>query len=517
MTTQAKNGLCPTPFLQENLFPRTGGFVDGRYCENITTSQGDISCCLPCPQAEWRYSDDLISKTFISSWINVAILPLSIFLLVTYAVLPPKWTHRHYLTICFTIGICLMEIAFIIPLGTKPNECYNEITPNDMRSDLSCAFTGSLLLFGGWAVVIWSFLRTIALHLQVCWEIIIGPKFMWGALIVGWGIPAIGLAVMLVLTGVSYRFGNVCHINHANSLQDYWIPLMVFAAIALVLQMTTLVYCVHVYVRSLFDNSPTTTNSSALPSYSGSVRTQTARQAYKRVQRVIQLQWRGIAVVFTIIGNVIFFAIVFISMDNSVKSSPETATKGRPWIICLALTQGDKEKCHSYTTDLGPNEATVLAVLILLSLSGMWNFIFVIRTSMLVGWVKFFKSKFVHSNEFVSADARGHLGDTRAYEMLSSSASHQLKMPEPTVTSTSPTDISSSKSRLSGGKSAEGGDYFGREAKYTSPAMSFSSPRPPSSAHGNYSRDWDARATFARPNPTYSHGNSYSYSSYRNS
>ncbi|KAL2218597.1 hypothetical protein M432DRAFT_377923 [Thermoascus aurantiacus ATCC 26904] len=511
MTTQAKNGFCPTPFLQEDLFPATGGFVDGRNCENITTTQGEISCCLPCPQAEWRYSDDLISKTVISSWINVAILPLSIFLLVTYAVLPEKWTHRHYLSICFTLGICCMEIAFIIPLGTKPNECFNEITPNDMRSDLSCAFTGAFLLFGGWAVVIWSFLRTIALHLQVCWEVIIGPKFMWGALIFGWGVPAIGTAIMLVLTGVSYRFGNVCHINHDKSLQDYWIPLMVFAAISLVIQMTTLVYCVNVYIRSLFDNSPTTTNSSALPSYSGSVRTLTARQAYKRVRRVIRLQWRGIAVVFTIIANVIFFAVVFISMDNSVKSSPETAAKIRPWIVCLALTQGDREACRSYTAGLGPNEATILAVLVLLSLSGMWNFIFIIRSSMIVGWIDFIKNLFIHHNEFVSADAR-YLSD-RTYEMLSSSASQKLKTPEPVVTP-SPSDKSGSTFGFSASKSVEGGDYFGREAKYTSPAMSFSTPRPPSSAHN---RDWDSRATFARPNPSHGHGYSNSYSSYRNS
>jgi hypothetical protein len=162
---------------------------------------------------------------------------------------------------------------------------------------------------------------------------------MAAALVAGWGVPAIGLAVMLVLTGVSYRFGDVCHINHTNSLKDYWIPLMVFAAVALFLQMTTLVYCINVYVKSLFDKDATTTNSSALPSYSGSIRTVTARQAYKRVRRIIRLQWRGIAIVLTIIGNIIFFTVIFIKMDGTFRSSPETEKKAIAWVTCLALTK----------------------------------------------------------------------------------------------------------------------------------------------------------------------------------
>lgn len=125
-----------------------------------------------------NFFSELADKASAASWISVAILPLCIFLLVSYAVLPVKFTHRHYLGICFTLGICFMEVrcciegsqnvlltdmqlAFIIPLGTKPEQCYNEITPNDMHSSLSCAFTGALLLFGGWMVIVWSMLGSI--------------------------------------------------------------------------------------------------------------------------------------------------------------------------------------------------------------------------------------------------------------------------------------------------------------------------------------------------------------------
>ncbi|KAL1969101.1 hypothetical protein VTN77DRAFT_355 [Rasamsonia byssochlamydoides] len=494
MATTSKNGLCPPPFLQESLFPSSGGYIDGRFCETVNTAAGTLSCCLPCPLENWRYPDNVHSKTVAASWLAVAVLPLSAFLLITYAVLPAKWTHRNYISICFTLALCCMQIAFIIPLGTKPQQCYNEITPNDMRSSLSCAFTGAFLLFGGVAVVSWSLIRTIALHLQVCWEVIIGAKFMMVSFICGWGVPVIVLALMLIFTGVSYRFGDVCHINSPNSLGDYWIPVLVIGSLSLILQFVTLGYCIHVYVKSLFDTNPTSTTNSGLPSYSGSVRTVTARQAYKRVRRVLELQWRSIALVLTIIANVIFFAVVFVRLNNSLKPTPENLQRASKWIFCLALTRGDASQCVADADGVALNEATLLAVLVLLAVSSFWNFIFVVRWSMVQGWIDFIKGLFVQQVEFVSADARTRFPDTRTYEMLSS-RQQTLKSPEPVVTSPLST---STTLRNSDGKSS---DYFGREAKYTSPAMSFSSPRPPSSQQNG--RYWDPQSSFARSNSTY--------------
>lgn len=54
---------------------------------------------------------DVIEKTQIASWISVAMLPLCIFILISYAVLAPKWTNRHYTNIPLTAGIALMEVG----------------------------------------------------------------------------------------------------------------------------------------------------------------------------------------------------------------------------------------------------------------------------------------------------------------------------------------------------------------------------------------------------------------------
>lgn len=330
------------------------------------------------------------------------------------------------------------------------------------------------------------FIRTVAFHLQVCWEVILGRKFMWGAIACGLGIPILGQTVMLIYTGVSYRFGSMCHINIDHSQQDYWIPLLALSAAALVLQLTTMAYCIYVYVKSIFDNT-STTNSSALPSYTSSVRTVTARQAYRRIRRVLQLQWRGVALVLVIIGNVIFFAVVFVKLNDSVKLTPETFAKAEPWIMCLVSAKGDRERCQEFADKVGPNAATLLAVLILLSLVGLWTFILFFRPSLVLGWIEFFKSKFVRHHEYISADARAKFGDARAYEMLT----NPMKTPEPVLKSPTP-------SRMDGAASPDNGRFFGRDASYVTPSMSFSAPkrpRPPTSSQG---REWVPEATFAR-------------------
>ena len=238
-----------------------------------------------------------------------------------------------------------------------------------MKTNTPCALSGAFLLAGGWCGIMWVFLRALALHLQICWQRVLGKTFMYGALAAGWGIPAIALTIALVFSGVSFRFGESCHINHKNSLADFWIPLLCFAGITVIVQFATFGYCIKVYLQSLSDEAATT-NSSGLPSYSGSIRpTLTPRQAYKRVRRVLELQWRGIVIVLVIIADVIFFAVVFVFLDNIEAKLIDDPTKALPWLACLAGSKGDKNKCLKLADPLVVNIATVMAVLLLLSVS----------------------------------------------------------------------------------------------------------------------------------------------------
>ncbi|KAI9642245.1 hypothetical protein NHQ30_009047 [Ciborinia camelliae] len=387
------------------------------------------------------------------------------------------------------MATALLQLGFIIPLGAKPEQCYNAITPNDMSTSFTCAISGAFIMAGGWSGVMWVFLRSVALHLQICWQVVIGKKFMWGALATGWGIPAIALTFGMIFSGVSFRFGDTCHINHKNSLADFWIPLLIFSGATLIIQFVTFAYCIKVYFSSLADSSNTTETSGVLPVYTNSVRTVSPRQAYRRVRRVIQLQWRGIAIVLVIVADVIFFAIVFVFMDDLETNIIKDPKKAEQWLTCLLRTAGDKNACLSLASNLVVNEATVGAVLVLLSFNGFWAAIFLGRKAMITGWIDMYRGKMKPKNEFISADVHT-FKDPRAYEMLSkdrdkrdSKAMEAYETPD-AVSPVSPVSPVRKNGR-------ETPDYFGREARYKSPSRSFSKPNPPQS--------WDSTSTYAAP------------------
>jgi len=467
-TTLNLRGLCPAPFYQSSRFPDVGGHIDGRLCTALTAT---INCCLPCPMTDWTYPDTFNTMSTVANWITVASMVCCAFLLISWAFLPVEKTHRHYLSICLTLGICLMNMGFIIPLAAQPNECFNEITPHSMETSSVCATSGSFLLAGGWAGVIWIFLRALSLHLQICWQVVVGRTYMWFAQALGWGVPIVGLVVLLVFSGVSFRFGATCHINHENSLADFWIPLLVFAGLTTVIQFATFGYCIKVYLASLSDNAASTENSN-LPSYTNSIRTMSPKQAYRRVRRVVQLQWRGIVIVLIILADVVFFSIVFVFADNAVQSIKDDPSLALPWVKCLISTKGDKTKCLDLAENLAPSVPTVIAVLILLGMNGIWLMMLLGRWTMFTGWVELFQSfGGRQKKEFVSADARVEAyKEPRSYQMLSRDSGKSEFVLTP---------LSAAKSPTSPHDGRRTPDYFGPTANYQPHTRSFSSPKPP--------------------------------------
>lgn len=279
-----------------------------------------------------------------------------------YDLLSSKLAWRKKLT------VVALQLGFVVPLAAQPEECFDSITPHSMQSSSVCAASGTLLILGGWAGVMWAFLRAVSLHLQICWQVVVGRNFMWFSQAVGWGIPILGVVLAIVFSGFSFRFGSTCHINHKNSLADLWIPLLVFAGMTLILQFATFGYCIKVYLASLADNTASTENS-GLPSYTNSIRTMTPKQAYRRVRRVIELQWRGIAIVLIIITDVVFFSIVFVFQDNTVETVRRHPEHALGWIGCLIANGGDKVPCLPQAGSLVVNIRTVGAVLFLLGVS----------------------------------------------------------------------------------------------------------------------------------------------------
>lgn len=128
------------------------------------------------------------------------------------------------------------------------------------------------------------------------------------------------------------------------------------------------------------DRTVQSNNESALPSYSNSVRTATAAHAYRRVRRVVGLHWRGIVIVLLILANVVFFSIIFVYYDTMTQRSLKDIPDGEKWVMCLILNGGDKNKCLKLAENVVLSRATVMVVLILLSVClsvadcGQWDY-----------------------------------------------------------------------------------------------------------------------------------------------
>ena len=380
----------------------------------MTLLPGDPTCCLPCPATSWTYPNSFDTYVSIAEWLNVVGLILLAFMLVSYIVLPAQKTRSHYLSICLIVSVLMVTLGFTIPLAAQPEQCYDKITPNDMYSLSECAWSGAFIVAGGLSATVWIFIRALSMNLQICFDIVPGQRFFYGSQALGWGIPAALFTATMTATGVSFRFGSACHVNHVNSMKDFWGPLLGFAGAAGVLQIITFGYCINVYLRNLWSDQAgqsTQGSSSGLPSYNGSVRTQTARAVYQRLKKVLWLQWRGISIVTIILVDVVFFSIVFVYLDDLQNSITGDWQKIEPWLACLVFAtnqttgQSDKGQCLYLVDGWLVNQPTVIAVLLLLSLAGIQVFLFLTRPSIFPAWIDFFKGRF-RSPEFVSLDAR---------------------------------------------------------------------------------------------------------------
>jgi hypothetical protein len=143
-----------------------------------------------------------------------------------------------------------------------------------------------------------------------------------------------------------------------------------------------------------------------------------AKAAYRRVRKVIVLQWRGIMVVVILITTATYFAVVFLQLDNASVSTQRDPTLVLPWATCLFLNGGDKNKCLDQVSAIILGEPSVATCLYLIAFLGVWCVLFLGRWSMVGAWWDLICSPFrSDSDNWVSADAR-RLSDPRNYEML---------------------------------------------------------------------------------------------------
>lgn len=64
---------------------------------------------------DWVYPDYFKTMTTTANWVATASVIFTVFLLLSWAVLPVDKTGRHYLSVCLTAAVLLMNVSTTAP------------------------------------------------------------------------------------------------------------------------------------------------------------------------------------------------------------------------------------------------------------------------------------------------------------------------------------------------------------------------------------------------------------------
>lgn len=263
-------------------------------------------------------------------------------------------------------------------------------------------------------------LRSLWTHLRVCWDVRQTKTLFYLTQAIGWGLPGLFLALTIPITGVSYRVGPACVPNQKNAFLTWFGWLISFACLAALLQFVTTFFCLWLYLKDVFwgtsltgtrmSEMETTTSTKAPTTVTSSDR----KLAWKRVRKVLSLQWRSIVLTTLVIVEVVFFSVVFIhETSTALRLSSHQTDEIVTWAVCLITHLGRKEECLSITKILGLSEARIIASFMLAAVSrpsfpknppshsmphtdecvrsiqliGYLTFALMLRRSMLRGWL----------------------------------------------------------------------------------------------------------------------------------
>lgn len=206
------------------------------------------------------------------------------------------------------------------------------------------------------------FFRSISLYLQLIWDIEPGTKFRAFALICIFGGSLGLLGIALGVSGVSYQVGDMCYISYPKSVGSFWGPLLAVAFISFVIQTFIMGFCIRGVITrggtarfSIFRRSDTPDSlSHVVP----------PRRISKNIWRILQLQWRAIAIAFLVLLYVAYVAAAVLKWGDRGQFSDEEL---QPWVDCLVQAKGDGKACVAEARHIGPNSETAVSALALLA------------------------------------------------------------------------------------------------------------------------------------------------------
>jgi hypothetical protein len=169
------------------------------------------------------------------------------------------------------------------------------------------------------------------------------------------------------------------------------------------------------------------------------------------------------------------------------------------FLACILInpTLESRSRCFPLGQEVLVNEKTCIALLIMLSLTGIQTGVLLTRASLFKSWGEYFRTRFGRNKEFVSLDAKRFSAEPRS----NANPIPMTPVPAPKRVGSANTADDYSAKDPSSPYINQSFDLSPQERTYRHPRMSFSSPRPnpmtPPPIHGRPT--WDVTESQPRP------------------
>ncbi|KAG0237640.1 hypothetical protein BGW42_000468 [Actinomortierella wolfii] len=307
---------CPPPLVPNRL--------------NLTSRTCLYGCCLKCPAVENFYPPNEMNNVVVASYYvrNVSLV-FSIFMTISYLILPGKRAQPHISVLFLTISLSLWYASMDVMNGTS-NACINELEQSTGRNSVTCGFQGVTMTYLTHTSALWCSLLIYKLHLLAVWRSDwIDRHYRW-CVAFCWILPlcfAIPIVALRLQEYPGIGFSCLVKVEDLNTYIFY--PIAVYMYPALLCHIITVVKMVQLAVMS----SKVDTGLSQL-SANAQMKITTTMQA----KRLLRGQWRPAFMLGAVMTSLtVFWMFYFIDAHKLVGMDANTKWL-QAWLACVLIS-----------------------------------------------------------------------------------------------------------------------------------------------------------------------------------